>query len=194
MCIAAMAPLVGAAGSATAASSMGLAIQGISAVGKTIGTIGAIKAQNDASARNARSAKDAYYLKVRQTNLRLAQEQRQASMMKRDNDLKAMKAQSSALVSAAAGGVQGAVIDQLLEDYERSEGLMASRIDTKVDNMASQASLDNLSFQSEANNRINNMQPTGFAESLFKVSSPLLSFGVDYYEDKEKQASLRGNT
>lgn len=193
MCIAAMAPLVGAAGGATAASGMGLAIQGISAVGKTIGTIGAIKAQNDASARNARSAKDAYYLKVRQTNLRLAQEQRQASMMKRDNDLKAMKAQSSALVSAAAGGVQGAVIDQLLEDYERSEGLMASRIDTKVDNMASQASLDNLSFQSEANNRINNMQPTGFAESLFKVSSPLLSFGVDYYEDKEKQASLRGN-
>ena len=70
--------------------------------------------------------------------------------------------------------------------------MMAGRIDQKLEAMADQVAVENLGFQSEAQNRINSQQPVGFAESLFKVADPLLSFGVDYYDTKARYAALEG--
>ena len=185
--IAALAPAAGAAG---AASGMSLAIQGISAVGSAVGAISAANKQNEAVAQNAQSAKDAYFMKTRQANLRVLQEQNKASEMKQDADLKALKSQGTAIAAAAGGGVQGANVDQLINDFERSEGVLSARTDSQLKGMQAQNEMEKLAFQSEATNRINSMQPVGFAETLFKVAAPIAGFGIDYYDTKARYASI----
>ena len=180
------------AGTAAAVSSSALAIQGITAGAKVFGALGAANAQNKAAAQNARSAKDAYFLKSKQSNLRILQEQNQASMQKQDADLKAMKAQGTAIAAAGGSGVQGVNVDQLINDFERSEGVLSDRISNQLEGMQSQNEMQKLAFQSEAQNRINSMQPQGFAETLFNVVEPIAGFGLDYYDNANRLASLEG--
>ena len=177
------------AGTAAAASSSALAIKGISAGISALGAIDASNKQNAAVAQNAQSAKDAYFLKSKQSNLRILQEQTQASMQKQDADLKALKSQGTAMAAAGGAGVQGANVDQLLNDFERSEGVMADRISQKLESMQAQNEVNKLGYQTEAQNRINSMQPVGFAETLFKVAEPIAGFGLDYYDSKSRLAA-----
>ena len=185
------APLLAAAGmSAGAASTASLVIQGISAGASALSAIDQANKQNEAVARNAQSAKDAYFLKTKQTNLRTLQEQRQAAQQKRDADLKAMKSQGTASAAAAGAGVQGVDVDRLINDFERSEGVLTDRINQRLEGMQQQAEMTKLGFQSEAQNRIDSMQPVGFAETLFNVVEPLAGFAVDYYDTKARYAAL----
>jgi len=177
------------AGTAAAASSSALAIQGLTAGAKAVGALAGVAAQNKAAAQNAQSAKDAYFLKSKQSNLRILQEQTQASMQKQDADLKALKSQGTAMAAAGGAGVQGANVDQLINDFERSEGVMASRISQKLEAMQAQNEVNKLGYQTEAQNRINSMQPVGFAETLFKVAEPIAGFGLDYYDSKSRLAA-----
>lgn len=177
------------AGTAAAASSSALAIQGLTAGAKAVGALAGVAAQNKAAAQNAQSAKDAYFLKSKQSNLRILQEQTQASMQKQDADLKALKSQGTAMAAAGGAGVQGANIDQLINDFERSEGVMADRISQKLESMQAQNEVNKLGYQTEAQNRINSMQPVGFAETLFKVAEPIAGFGLDYYDSKSRLAA-----
>ena len=179
-----------AAGTAAATSSTMLAIQGVSAGIGALGALDAAGRQNKAAAQNAQSAKDAYFLKTKQANLNIMQEQTQASQQKRDGDLKAMKAQGTAMAAAGGSGVQGVNIDQLLNDFERSEGVLTDRISQRLESMQSQNEMQKLAFQSEATNRINSMQPQGFAETLFNVAEPLAGFGIDYYDTQARLADL----
>ena len=172
-----------------AISSSALAIKGISAGISALGAIDASNKQNAAVAQNAQSAKDAYFLKSKQSNLRILQEQTQASMQKQDADLKALKSQGTAMAAAGGAGVQGANVDQLLNDFERSEGVMADRISQKLEAMQAQNEVNKLGYQTEAQNRINSMQPVGFAETLFKVAEPIAGFGLDYYDSKSRLAA-----
>jgi hypothetical protein len=194
MCLPAVLGAAGGLGTAAAAGSTALSIQGLSAGIGAVSKVAGVMATNKAAKQNAQSALDAYYLKTRMNNQRLRQEQIQGSQMKQDADLKAMKAQGTALAQAAGGGVQGRDIDKLINDFERSEGMMASRIDLKLEAMSDQVAAENLGFQSEAENRINSQQPIGFAESLFKVADPLMSFGVDVFDRKARYAALEGKT
>ena len=180
---------VGAVGSAAAASQASLAIKGISGITSALGAIDASNKQNAAVAQNAQSAKDAYFLKSKQSNLRILQEQTQASMQKQDADLKALKSQGTAMAAAGGAGVQGANVDQLINDFERSEGVMADRIPQKLESMQAQNEVNKLGYQTEAQNRINSMQPVGFAETLFKVAEPIAGFGLDYYDSKSRLAA-----
>ena len=50
--------------------------------------------------------------------------------------------------------------------------------------------MDKLAFQSEAQNRINSMQPESFAETLFNVVEPVAGFGIDYYDTQARLASV----
>ena len=177
------------AGGAAAAGTMATGMQALSAGGKVIGGLAGVAAQNKAAAQNAQSAKDAYFLKSKQSNLRILQEQTQASMQKQDADLKALKAQGTAMAAAGGAGVQGANIDQLINDFERSEGVMADRIQQKLESMQAQNEVNKLGYQTEAQNRINSMQPVGFAETLFKVAEPIAGFGLDYYDSKSRLAA-----
>ena len=177
------------AGTAAAASSSALAIQGLTAGVKAVGAITGAAAQNKAAAQNAQSAKDAYFLKSKQSNLRILQEQNQASMQKQDADLKALKSQGTALAAAGGAGVQGADVDQLINDFERSEGVLADRTQQKLESMQAQNEVNKLGYQTEAQNRINSMQPVGFAETLFKVAEPIAGFGLDYYSSKSRLAA-----
>lgn len=177
------------AGTAAAASSSALAIKGLTAGAKAVGALAGVANQNKAAAQNAQSAKDAYFLKSKQSNLRILQEQTQASMQKQDADLKALKSQGTAMAAAGGAGVQGANVDQLINDFERSEGVMASRISQKLEAMQAQNEVNKLGYQTEAQNRINSMQPVGFAETLFKVAEPIAGFGLDYYDSKSRLAA-----
>lgn len=177
------------AGSATAVGTMATGMQALSAGGKVIGGLAGVAAQNKAAAQNAQSAKDAYFLKSKQSNLRILQEQTQASMQKQDADLKALKSQGTAMAAAGGAGVQGANVDQLINDFERSEGVMADRISQKLEAMQAQNEVNKLGYQTEAQNRINSMQPVGFAETLFKVAEPIAGFGLDYYDSKSRLAA-----
>jgi len=176
--------------SASAASATALAIKGVTAVASVGSAIQGAKNQNAAAQANAQSARDAYLLKSRQTSLRLRQEQVQASQAKQDADLKTLKGQGAAMASAGGAGVQGINVDQLLKDFEASEGLMVSRIDQRVEGLQQQAAIDQLGFQSEAQSRINSMQPQGFTETLFNVLQPIAGFGVDMADYQGKKAAL----
>jgi len=176
--------------SASAAASTALAIKGVTAVASVGSAVMGAVNQNSAAQANAQSARDAYLLKSRQTSLRLRQEQVQASQAKQDADLKTLKAQGAAMASAGGAGVQGINVDQLLKDFEASEGLMVSRIDQRVEGLQQQAAIDQLGFQSEAQSRINSMQPQGFTETLFNVLQPIAGFGVDMADYQGKKAAL----
>ena len=179
-----------AAGSAMAASQAGLAIQGIKAVGGVASALGSAAAKNNAYAQNAQAAKDAYFIKSKQANLRILQEQLQASQQKMDADLKAMKSQSTAMAAAAGSGVQGVDVDRLINDFERSEGVLADRINSRLEGMQAQNEMQKLAFQSEAQNRINSMQPANFAETLFNVVEPIAGFGLDYMKFESNRLAV----
>jgi len=179
-----------AAGTAAAASTSALSIQGLSAFGKAIGAVGAANEKNKAAARNARAAKDAYFLKSKQANLRVVQEQIQASQQKMDADLKAMRSQGTAIAAAAGAGVEGANVAQLINDFERSEGVLTDRISQRLEGMQAQNEMEKLAFQSEAQSRINSMQPESFTETLFNVVEPIAGFGIDYYDTQARLASV----
>ena len=178
------------AGTAAAATSTALTIQGVTAAASGISALAGAAAQNKAAAQNAQSAQDAYFLKTKQANLNIMQEQIQASQQKRDGDLKAMKAQGTAMAAAGGSGVQGVNIGQLLNDFERSEGVLTGRISQRLEGMQNQNEMQKLAFQSEAQNRINSMQPVGFAETLFNVAEPLAGFGIDYYDTQARLADI----
>jgi len=179
-----------AAGTAAAASTTALTIQGVTAAAQGVGALAAASAQNKAAAQNAQSAKDAYFLKTKQANLSIMQEQTQASQQRNDADLKAMKSQGTAIAAAGGSGVQGVNIGQLLNDFERSEGVLTDRVSQRLESMQSQNEMQKLAFQSEAQNRINSMQPQGFAETLFNVAEPLAGFGIDYYDTQARLVDL----
>ena len=171
-----------AASSSTWVQGATLAIKGVSALGQSGAAVAKANEQNRAYLANAQAAKDAYFVKTKQNNLRLVQEQRQASQQKRDADLKAMKSQSTANAAAAGAGVQGVDVDRLINDFERSEGVMADRINQKLEDTQAQTEMQNLAFQSEAQSRINSMQPANFAETMFGVIEPLAGFGIDFLD------------
>ena len=170
-----------------------LAISGAQAVAGAAANQDKANKHNAAVAQNNQSALDAYYLKSKQTNLREQQQLREASMQKQDADLKATKAQATALVAAAGAGVKGSNVAQLIEDFERSEGILTSRIDQKLEDTLQQNEMNKLGFQSEANNRINSMQPIGMSEQIFGIIEPLAGFGLDYFDTKSRLADVEGN-
>jgi len=167
-----------------------LAISGAKAVAGAAASQDQANKHNAAVAQNNQSALDAYYLKSKQTNLREQQQLREASMQKQDADLKATKAQATALVAAAGAGVKGSNVAQLIEDFERSEGVLTSRIDQKLADTLQQNEMNKLGFQSEANNRINSMQPIGMSEQIFGIIEPLAGFGLDYFDSKSRLADV----
>ena len=179
-----------AAGTAAATSSTILAIQGVTAGISALGALDAAGRQNKAAAQNNQSSLDAYFLKSKQNQLSVIQEQTQASQQKQDADLKSMRAQGTAIAAAGGAGVQGTNVAQLLNDFERSEGLMTDRVQQRLEGVQAQAGMTTLGFQSEAQNRINSMQPQGFAETLFNVAEPLGGFAIDYYDSKAEQAAI----
>ena len=81
-------------------------------------------------------------------------------------------------------------MDRLLNDFERSEGVLADRIEQRLEGMQQQAEMNKLGFQSEAQNRINSMQPIGFAETLFNVVEPIAGFAVNYADTTARYADL----
>jgi hypothetical protein len=189
MCVPALAALATPAAAATIATAA-LVIQGVSAVGQAAAAVDVAKKQNQAVVENTRSAKDAYFLKTVQSNLRLRQEQSQALNQQMDADIKMQKAQATALAAASGAGVQGVNVDQLINDFERSEGIYNSRVDERLEQIAAQTEMTNLGYQSEAISRINSQQPVSYAETLFGVAAPLADFGLSYFDTTARYAAL----
>ena len=189
MCVPALAALATPA-TAAAIGTAALVIQGVSAVAQASAAVDVANKQNQAYVDNTRSAKDAYFLKTKQSNLRLRQERTQALNQQMDADIKAQKASATALAAAAGSGVQGANISQLMADFERSEGMYNDRVDQRMENVAQQIEMNQLGYRSEAITRINSRQPVSFAETMFKVAEPLADFGLSYYDTTARYAAL----
>ena len=169
-----------------------LTIQGVTAVAGASAAADVAAKKNQAYIENTRSAKDAYFLKTKQSNLRVQQEQRRTTQQQMDADLKSRKASATAIAAAAGAGVQGANVQQLVNDFERSEGLYNDRTDQRLEDIQQQTAMNQLGYQSETISRINSMQPVGFSETLFAVAEPLADFGVSYFDTKARYASLEG--
>ena len=167
-----------------------LTIQGVTAVAGASAAADVAAKKNQAYIENTRSAKDAYFLKTKQSNLRVQQEQRRTTQQQMDADLKSRKASATAIAAAAGAGVQGANVQQLVNDFERSEGLYNDRTDQRLEDIQQQTAMNQLGYQSETISRINSMQPVGFSETLFAVAEPLADFGVSYFDTKARYASL----
>lgn len=176
--------------SSTQLATASLVIQGVTAVAQASAAADVANKKNQAYVENTRSAKDAYFIKTKQSNLRIQQEQERSSQQKLDADLKARKASATALAAAAGSGVQGANVDQLINDFYRSEGIYNDRVDQRMEDISQQTAMNQLGYQSEAISRINSMQPVGFAETLFAVAEPLADFGVSYFDTKARYANL----
>ena len=183
-------PAFAALATPTAIATTALVIQGVSAVAQASAAVDVANKQNQAYVDNTRSAKDAYFLKTKQSNLRLRQERTQALNQQMDADIKAQKASATALAAAAGSGVQGANISQLMADFERSEGMYNDRVDQRMENVAQQIEMNQLGYRSEAIDRINSRQPVSFAETMFKVAEPLADFGLSYYDTTARYAAL----
>ena len=158
---------------------------------KVGGTIMEQRKKEEEAQRIAQESKDAYFMKSKQSNLRVLQEQNKASEAKQDADLKAMKSQGTALAVAGGSGVQGNNVSQLINDFERSEGVLTARVDRQLEGMQQQNEMDKLAFQSEAQSRINANPPPSFAESLFKVASVA---GGGYLDAQESKAQTSYET
>lgn len=158
---------------------------------KVGGTIMEQRKKEEEAQRIAQESKDAYFMKSKQSNLRTLQEQNKASEAKQDADLKAMKSQGTALAVAGGSGVQGNNVSQLINDFERSEGVLTARIERQLEGIQQQNEMDKLAFQSEAQSRINANPPPSFAESLFKVAAVA---GGGYLDAQESKAQTSYET
>jgi uridine phosphorylase len=169
-------------------------VKGVTAVASAAASMEKTKNKNQQYANNVAASKDAYFLKSKQANLRVIQQQTQASQKLQDADLKAMQSQGTAIAAAGGAGVQGVNVDQLINDFERSEGVLADRTMQKLEDIQAQNEMTKLGYQSEAINRINSIQPVGFAEAMAGVIEPLASFGIDTYGRGEARAEAQGVT
>jgi hypothetical protein len=167
-----------------------LAIKGVTAVAQSNAAIEKHNEKNRRYVQNAQNAQDAYFAKTTQENLRVRQEQTKAAQKKRDADLKSMKSQSTASAVAAGSGVQGVDVERLLVDFERSEGMLASRTDQQLAGIMQQSEMNKLGFRSEAISRINSIQPANYAETMFNAITPIAEFGMSALDYKMDQKEL----
>ena len=174
--------------SAATLAAVSLGVQGVSAAAGAAASVEKTNAQNQQYVDNTAAAKDAYFLKTKQANLRVTQQQTQANQKSRDADLKATRSQGTAIAAAAGSGVQGTNVEQLINDFERSDGVLNDRINQNLEAQQAQNEVNKLGFQSEAINRINSVQPVGFAEAMFGIIEPAAGFAIDaasYSADKK---------
>lgn len=169
-----------------------LAISGVTAVAQAAGTVQAAKAKNKAAVKNKELATDAYLLKMRQQNQKNYELGVQASQKQDQANLKTQRAKARANAIAAGAGVQGKNVADLVNDFERAEGVYNDRLNAQVEGATRQGQLNKLAYQNEALGRINSMQPVGFAETFFRAVEPLASFGLEYadYSTRLQQAEL----
>jgi hypothetical protein len=167
-----------------------LAISGVSAVAQSAAAVQTAKAKNTQAVKNAELANDSYLLKMRQENQRVYETDVQANQKKEAADRKTEKAKARAIAIASGAGVQGKNVGELTADFERAEAIYDDRLSAQVEGRRRQSELNKLGFQSEALGRINQVQPVGFAETLFAASEPLASFGLEYADYKSRLDSI----
>lgn len=167
-------------------------VKGVTAVAGVAASVEKTNNKNQQYSDNVAASKDAFFLKTKQENLRTRQQQTQASQKLQDADLKATQSQGTAIAAAAGAGVQGVNVDQLINDFERSEGVLADRTMQKLEDIQAQSEMTKLSFQSEAINRINSIQPVGYAEAMAGVIEPIADFGIDYYGRQGARSEAQG--
>ena len=169
-----------------------MVVKGVTAVAGAASSVEKTNNKNQRYSDNVAASKDAYFLKTKQANLRIIQEQTQASQKLQDADLKAMQSQGTAIAAAGGAGVQGVNVDQLINDFERSEGVLADRTMQKLENIQAQNEITKLGYQSEAISRINSIQPVGYAEAMFGVIEPLGAFAIDTVDYNASRADAQG--
>lgn len=131
---------------------------GVASTAASIGSaINANKRQTELHEQNKQAAHDAYVLETHLKNKQLQEQGKAVSQRKQDNAIKRMKATGTALTAAAAGGVEGMAVDQVLQDFKRSEGIVEDRLDQSLEARQSQAVYDMIGSQAKTQSRVNSI-------------------------------------
>ena len=128
------------------------------------------KRELDMKKANDKSAHEAYILETHLINRRLLEEGEAVAQKKGDNSIKRMQASASSLAYAAAGGVEGVSVDQVLQDFKRSEGIVADRLDRNLEARQNQAVFDMMGSQARSQNRINAV-PVPTLDNLYATAA-----------------------
>jgi len=131
---------------------------------------------------NVQASRDAFVLETHLINKRLSEEKKATSQKKSDNTIKRMQAGASGLAMAAAGGVQGASVEQILDDFRRSEGVVGDRLDQSMAARSEQAHYDMMGSAAKAQRRINSVPIPSQAEAYAGVARGV-STAVSSYSD-----------
>lgn len=137
------------------------------------------------SEQNAEAAIDAYHLETYLSGQRGLQEQEAAGQRLQDIQVKAMQDGARAQNAAAAGGVQGASVQQVLADFKRNEGVMTDRVKASRDARRNQSEMEMRGMQANAQNRINSVPPPSVASAFGAVfrGAGMIAGSVSEYVD-----------
>ena len=153
----------------TALGTAKLALAGVSAVSSIASASAEQKAGMARYNQNKQAAEDAYILETQLMNKRMNEEQAALSQNKQDNRVKQMMASSTALVNAAAGGVQGLSVEQALTDFKRNEGIVTDRLNQSFEAKQEQARFEVMGLQSKARDRVNSVPIPGMGNLFTSV-------------------------
>jgi hypothetical protein len=159
--------LIGGGGAAaTTIAGTSLTLSGLSTLA-TIGTsVMGFKAQSDQAEAEQEAANDAYILEQHLVNKRVIQEGEADAQKKADMGLKAARGEATGLASAAASGITGNSVDQVIGDFRRSEGINKARIDQSTEARVDQSRYELKGLRAKAQGRMNAASPPSVGDAF----------------------------
>src|SRR5271166_2427672 len=129
-------------------------------------------AQTNMYAQNVVAARQAFVDTNAALNVQEEQQQAAASQKRQENDLATRAAQATALAGAAAGGVQGISVEEILGDFSAKDARANSAINEQEGWGIQQAQLEKKGATAQMVSRMNSMtpgvQPT-FADAALRI-------------------------
>lgn len=147
-----------------------------------------IQAQNQAADRqnayfyaNRNAAIQARDLKVKQSNLRTAQEVEKLNEEKRERQIEALEVASKQYVAAGEAGVSGNSVLAMLRQTEGKQLRNETSINSEVLGLLAQNEVDAEAYTAEAQGRINSVQMGTPADTLSIVAGNAIESTGNYY-------------
>jgi len=126
--------------------------------------------ENARREENRRMAAQARDIKANQLAIRVKQEQDVKSQQEFDNQIAVMEAKEASKLANISSGLGGNLLRNWGNYYDRSKLTSATNFNTEIDNLATQYFADLQGFDAEAENRVNQNQPTAMPNPLMMLA------------------------
>jgi hypothetical protein len=143
-----------------------LAVSTVSSVAAIGTSVMETKKQNEAHSENGRAALDAYIMETSRTNRRISQENTATGQKRQATDVKRMSTKGKSFAGAAAGGVTGQSVDELMSDYNRGAVAHKRSLSLSNDNRTDQLDNSKDGARATSDSRIRSVAPVGM-EKIF---------------------------